>query len=184
MMDHAETDRPDEDEMDQEATETEAEVEETEVDPLEEARAEAARYKDQLLRTAADLENYRKRARRDVEDAARRAKEDVLGQVLPIIDNLERAVQAAEGAQDVAAVVQGVEMVLASFQDAAEGMGLERVATTGERFDPNVHDAIQQLPSADHEPGTIMAEVASGWKLGPKLIRPAMVVVAKSPAES
>ena len=79
MMDHAETDRPDEDEMDQEATETEAEVEETEVDPLEEARAEAARYKDQLLRTAADLENYRKRARRDVEDAARRAKEDVLG---------------------------------------------------------------------------------------------------------
>ncbi len=184
MTDEPETDRPEE-EDEEEGTETaEASAEDSAepVDPLEEAQAKAAQLKDQLLRTAADFENFRKRAKRDIEDAARRAKEEVLAQILPIYDNLERAVQAAGGAQDVAAVVQGVEMVLKSFEDAAEGMNLERVKTVGERFDPNVHDAIQQQETEDSPPGTILAEVVSGWVLGPKLIRPAMVVVAKPPS--
>lgn len=181
MTDEPETDRPEEEQED-EGTEATAEESAEPTDPLEEARARAAQLKDQLLRTAADFENFRKRAKRDIEDAARRAKEEVLAQVLPIYDNLERAVQAAGGAHDVAAVVQGVEMVLKSFEDAVEGMSLERVKTVGERFDPNVHDAIQQQETDDSPPGTILAEVVSGWKLGPKLIRPAMVVVAKPPS--
>lgn len=190
MTDEPETERPEE-EKDESSTEDaeagasaqDAETETAEAaDPLAEAEAKAARLKDQLLRTAADFENFRKRAKRDIEDAARRAKEDVLAQVLPIIDNLERAVQAAGGAKDVEAVVQGVEMVLKSFDDAAEGMNLQRVKTVGERFDPNVHDAIQQQETDEAPPGTILAEVVSGWLLGPKLIRPAMVVVAKPPS--
>ena len=182
MTDEPETDRPEKDE-ENEGTEDAAVEEPAEpTDPLEQAEAKAAKLKDQLLRTAADFENFRKRAKRDIEDATRRAKEEILAQILPIYDNLERAVQAAEGAQDVAAVVQGVEMVLRSFEDAAEGMNLTRVKTVGERFDPNVHDAIQQQETDDSPPGTILAEVVSGWTLGPKLIRPAMVVVAKPPS--
>ena len=187
MTDEPDTERSEEEPLVNEAEAAEAVNEESEsmgepVDPLVHAREESERYRDQLLRTAADFENYRKRAKRDVDDAAQRAKLDVLGQVLPIIDNLERAVSAAGSATDIDAVIQGVQMVLKSFDDAAEGMGLERVVTSGERFDPNVHDAIQQQETSDHPPGTIVAEVVAGWKLGPKLIRPAMVVVAKPPA--
>ncbi len=183
MTDEPETERPEE-EQETGASESEppkAEAEEA-LDPLEAAEANAARLKDQLLRTAADFENFRKRAKRDVEEAARRSKEEVLAEILPIIDNLERAVQASGGAKDVGSVVQGVEMVLKSFADVAENMNLERVKTVGERFDPNVHDAIQQQETDEAAPGTILAEVVSGWKLGPKLIRPAMVVVAKPPS--
>lgn len=185
MTDEPETDRPEEEEEQAEESTAASEAPSADAteptDPLEQAQATASKLKDQLLRTAADFENFRKRAKRDVEDAARRAKEDVLAQVLPIYDNLERAVQSAGSAKDVAAVVQGVEMVLKSFEDTAEGMNLERVPTVGERFDPNVHDAIQQQETDESPPGTILAEVVSGWKLGPKLIRPAMVVVAKPP---
>jgi len=177
VTDEPETERPEEEEQAQAA---EAEAEPT--DPLVEAQEKAARLKDQLLRTAADFENFRKRAKRDVEEATRRSKEEVLAEVLPIIDNLERAVQASGGAKDVASVVQGVEMVLKSFADVAENLDLQRVKTVGEKFDPNVHDAIQQQETDEADPGTILAEVVSGWRLGPKLIRPAMVVVAKPPS--
>ena len=185
-MDEPESDRPEENEMQEPMAETgEVETQEEAGDPLAEAEAAVARLKDQLLRTAADFDNFRKRAKRDIEDAGRRARVDVLLKVLPIVDNLERAVHAAHDATDVDAVVQGVEMVLKSFDDIAEGLELERVKTVGERFDPNVHDAIQQMETAEHAPGTILAEVVSGWTLGPKLLRPAMVVVAKAPtAES
>lgn len=185
MTDEPETERPEEEEQDAEeaeATSGEGEAEADPTDPLAEAQQKAARLKDQLLRTAADFENFRKRAKRDVEEAARRSKEEVLAEVLPIIDNLERAVQASGGAKDVASVVQGVEMVLKSFADVAENLNLQRVKTVGEKFDPNVHDAIQQQETDEAAPGTILAEVVSGWMLGPKLIRPAMVVVAKPPS--
>ena len=102
--------------------------------PEEAARAEVARLKDQLLRTAADFENYRKRARRDVEDAERRAREETLREVLPVIDNLERAVQASESAKDAAAVAEGVRMVLRQFDDVASRLDLERIPAIGERF--------------------------------------------------
>jgi len=190
VTDEPETDRPEEEEAlapsaeetPAEPGEGQSEAEADPADPLAEAEAKAAKLKDQLLRTAADFENFRKRAKRDVEEAARRSKEEVLAEILPIVDNLERAVQASGGAKDVASVVQGVEMVLKSFADVAESLNLERVATVGEKFDPNVHDAIQQQETDEAPSGTILAEVVSGWKLGPKLIRPAMVVVAKPPS--
>ncbi|MEM6957421.1 MAG: nucleotide exchange factor GrpE [Myxococcota bacterium] len=143
-----------------------------------------AKLKDQLLRTAADFDNFRKRSRRDVEDAARRAREQTVLELLPLVDNLERAVDAADKATDVDAVLSGVRMVLRSFSDIGARMQLQRVAAVGEPFDPSVHDAVQQVETADHDPGTIVAEVTPGYRLGEKLLRAALVVVARPPAES
>lgn len=165
---------------------SEAEAPATEVkepSPLEQAEAERDRLKDQLLRVAADFDNFRKRTKKDIEHAERRAKEDVLREILPVIDNLERAVQAAQGATDVASVVTGIEMVLKGFEDASGRIGLEKISSLGQRFDPTVHDAFQQQESAEHPPGTILAEYQPGYRLGDRLLRPAMVVVSKKPPE-
>ena len=144
---------------------------------------ERDRLKDQLLRTAADFDNFRKRARRDVEDAAKRSREQTLLEILPLVDNLERAVEASGSAADVAAVADGVRMVLRSFQDIADRLELTRVPAVGARFDPNVHDAVQQVETDEHPPGTIVSEVMPGYRLGEKLLRAAMVVVARPPTD-
>ncbi len=141
-----------------------------------------AKMKEQLLRTAADFDNFRKRSRRDIEDASRRAKEHTLLELLPLVDNLERAVGAAGSAQDVEAVISGVQMVLRSFQDISSRLRLERVETLGVRFDPTVHDAVQQVETAEFDPGTVVAEVTPGYKLEDRLLRAALVVVARPPA--
>jgi molecular chaperone GrpE len=148
---------------------------------LQKTREERDRTKEQLLRVAADFDNFRKRSRKDVEDADRRGKEDAVREMLPVFDNLERAVSAAQGATDVAAIVDGVRMVLKLFDDQAARLGLTKVKAVGERFDPAIHDAIQQVETDDHPPGTVIAEVVSGYRLGEKLVRPAMVVVARKP---
>lgn len=151
-------------------------------DPMEDLKAEHGRLKDQLLRTAADFDNFRKRTRRDLEDTAARSREELLRELLPIFDNLERAAEAAETAVDAAAVAEGVTMVLKQFDDIGGRVGIERMVAVGERFDPQVHDAVQQMESADHDAGTIMAEVMPGYRLKERLVRPAMVVVARPPA--
>jgi molecular chaperone GrpE len=144
--------------------------------------AERDRMRDQLIRTTADFDNFRKRTRRELADAAKKGKEDSLREVLPVIDNLERAVQAAETAADAKSVADGVRMVLRMFDDAAQRLGLERLKTLGERFDPMLHEAVQQVETADVAPGTITIEVQAGYRLGDRLIRPAIVAVAKAPA--
>lgn len=146
---------------------------------LAELKAERDRLKDQLLRVAADFDNYRKRARRDLEDGDRRAREETLRELLPIIDNLERAVSAAETATSPIAVAEGVRMVLKQFQEVASRLSLQRLAVVGERFDPALHDAVQQLETDEHEPGTIVSEVHAGYRVGDRLLRPALVVVAR-----
>lgn len=143
---------------------------------------EVAKLKDHLLRTAADFDNFRKRSRRDVEEAERRGREEAVREVLPIVDNLERAVSASESATDIAAVAEGVRMVLKQFDDVASRLGLTRVVAVGERFDPNLHDAVQQVETDEHPPGTIVAEVVPGYRLGDRLLRAALVVVARPPA--
>ena len=140
---------------------------------------EREKLKDQLLRTAADFDNFRKRTRRDLEEVRRRAKEEAIRDILPIIDNLERAVAASDAAVDVQAVADGVRMVLRGFQDIGERMGLARIDAIGSQFDPNVHDAVQQVETADHPAGCVMAEVLPGYLLQDRLLRPAMVVVAR-----
>ncbi|MFO0674964.1 MAG: nucleotide exchange factor GrpE [Polyangiaceae bacterium] len=152
------------------------------VDPLAAATAEAARLKDMWMRTAADFDNFRKRARREVEDAKKSGKEDFLREVLPVFDNLERAVQSAQRATDVSAVSQGLSMVLKQLEGTLVKVGIAKVATIGSAFDPSVHEAIQQLETDEHAPGTVIAEIQPGYVQGDRLIRAAMVVVAKAKA--
>lgn len=146
---------------------------------LAEAQAEAARIREQLLRTAADFDNFRKRSRREVDDAQRRGRESILKDLLPVFDNLERAASHAESAPDVKSVAEGVRIVLKQFLDTLERMGIKRIAAAGKPFDPTVHEAIQQLESTEHPAGTVIAEVQPGYMLGDYLIRAAMVVVSK-----
>lgn len=163
----------------------EAEAEASEpVDPLEEAKAEAARLKDQLLRTAADFDNFRKRTRRELVDVERKGREDLLKELLPVFDNLERAVAHAETATDVQSLADGIKMVMRQFSDTLGKVGIERIESKGLAFDPAVHEAIQQVETDEVPPGSIAEEVQPGYRIGDKLIRAALVVVAKAPAES
>jgi molecular chaperone GrpE len=154
----------------------------------EKVAAERDQLRDQLLRTAADFDNYRKRTRKEIEEARVRGREDAVKDVLPVFDNLERAVSAATSAQTIESVVEGVKMVLKLFEDTSERMGLTRVKTVGERFDPTVHEAIQQQETDEHAAGTILTEVVPGYMIGQRLLRAAMVVVARKatakPAEA
>lgn len=148
-------------------------------DPLAAAQAEAQRNKEAWLRTAADFDNFRKRARKELEDARKNGREDLLRALLPVFDNLERALQSAQRASDVKAVADGLTMVQRQFVDALGREGIQRVPTVGHAFDPSVHEAIQQVETSDHAPGTVLAEVQPGYTQGERLVRAAMVVVAK-----
>jgi molecular chaperone GrpE len=151
-------------------------------DPVAQLKTELDATRDKYLRTAADFDNYRKRARRDVEDAEKRGKESLLKELLPVFDNLERAATSAAQAPEAKAIADGVRMVLKQFQDTLERGNIRRVPGVGSPFDPNVHEAIQQIETADQPAGTVLAEVQAGYQLGDRLVRAAMVVVAKAPA--
>ena len=164
--------------------EEDAEAEASEASELEGARAERDRMREQLLRVAADFDNFRKRSRKEIEEVRRRSIEDTLREMLPIVDNLERAADAMRDATEVAAVVDGVHMVLRGFEDVANRLGLKRVESVGAQFDPTCHDAMQQQETDEYPPGTIVGEVVPGYYLGERLLRPAMVVVAKPPTQT
>lgn len=148
-------------------------------DPVAEAKAEAARFKEQWVRTAADFDNFRKRSRRELEDNRKAGREELLKELLPVFDNLERAVASADRAQDVKPVADGLKMVLRQFVDTLGRTGITKVPTIGSQFDPAVHEAIQQIETSEHPPGTVVAEVQPGYLQGDRLVRAAMVVVAK-----
>jgi molecular chaperone GrpE len=155
-----------------------------EKDPLLTAQEEVAKVRDQLLRTAADFDNYRKRSRREAQDLERRAREDMLRDLLPVFDDLERAAQHAGSAKDVQSLAEGIQIVMRQFSDTLGKLGIERLESVGQAFDPTLHEAIQQLETDAHPPGSVAAEVRAGYRFGDRLIRPAMVVVAKPPAKS
>lgn len=149
-------------------------------DPLAAAQAEAQRNKEAWLRTAADFDNFRKRSRKELEDSRKGGREDLLRALLPVFDNLERALQSAQRASDVKAVADGLTMVQRQFSEALGREGIQRIPTVGHAFDPAVHEAIQQVETSDHAPGTVLAEVQPGYTQGDRLVRAAMVVVAKA----
>jgi molecular chaperone GrpE len=161
---------------------SEAKGEESEAappDPLAEAKAEVQRFREQWMRSAADFDNFRKRTRRELEDTRKAGKEELLKEFLPVFDNLERAIQSAARAQDVKAVSDGLLMILRQFTETLGRSGISKVPTIGAQFDPTVHEAIQQVETDEHAPGTVVAEVQPGYAQGERLIRAAMVVVAK-----
>jgi molecular chaperone GrpE len=157
---------------------------EAEAETLESLRADVGKVRDQLLRTAADFDNFRKRSRRELAEAERRAREDLLRDLLPVIDNLERAATHAESATDTSAVVEGIRLVLGQFSDTASRLGIKRIEALGQPFDPAVHEAVQHMETEEFSPGVVAAEVLAGYVMGDRLIRPSMVVVAKQPAAS
>jgi molecular chaperone GrpE len=133
---------------------------------------------ERLLRTAADFDNFRKRSRKDADEARWKAREDVLKEMLPVIDNLERALAAAgEGGP----VVDGVRLVLRQFQTALERFEVKGFPALGTPFDPTRHEAIAHLPTAEHPPGTVASEMQRGYMMGERLLRPALVAVARAP---
>jgi molecular chaperone GrpE len=143
--------------------------------------AEIARLKERLLRTAADFDNYRKRSRRDISDAERRVQENLINVLVQPFDNLERAVQHADSAQDVKALAEGLKMVLRQFEDALSTVGIQRIAALGKPFDPAEHEAVQHIQTNDVPPGAVAQELRAGYRWQDRLIRPALVVVAKAP---
>jgi molecular chaperone GrpE len=150
------------------------------VDPLETARAEAQKNRDQLLRVAADFDNYKKRSRKELGDAVKVAREDVLRELLPVFDNLERASAHAGTASDTKALADGISMVQRQFIDVLGKLGIERVQAVGQPFDPAVHEAVQHLETSDFAPGVVAAELQAGYRMGERVLRPALVVVAKA----
>lgn len=153
-------------------------------DPIAEAKAEAARFKEQWMRSAADFDNFRKRSRKELEDTRKAGREELLKDLLPVFDNLERAMTSAERATEVKPVSEGLKLVLRQFIDTLGRSGITKVPTMGLPFDPSMHEAIQQVETDEVAPGTVMAEVQPGYLQGERLVRAAMVVVAKPKAEA
>jgi len=184
-MPHSEEPSP-EVELGETSSAADAPVDSSPADPLTFAQAEASRFKDQLLRTAADFDNFRKRARREQADAERKGRDDLLKDLLPVFDNLERAVQHAQAAAggevgDWKGLADGIDLVIRQFRDTLGRLGVERVASIGLPFDPGVHEAIQHLETTEFAPGVVAFEVQAGYRQAERLIRPALVVVAKAP---
>jgi molecular chaperone GrpE len=143
--------------------------------------SQAAEWKDRLLRAQAEWDNSRKRILREKEDAVRYAGEALLERLLPVLDNFEMGMQAAKSATDAKAIAQGLEMVLAQFQQVLRDAGVEPIDAVGQPFDPHRHEALGHHESADHPEGHILSQMRKGYKLKDRLLRAASVFVAKPP---
>jgi molecular chaperone GrpE len=140
---------------------------------------ELAELKDRYLRSLADAENARKRIRQQSDDTVRLQRENLLRELLPIVDNLERAVDAARGGGNGKPIVEGVEMVLRSMLDFLKTHGVTQLNSVGQPFDPQRHEAVDQVESREHPPNTVVNEFHRGYQIGERLLRPARVAVAK-----
>jgi molecular chaperone GrpE len=134
-------------------------------------------YWDKYLRAIADLDNMRKRVKREIEDATFDIKQKVLKAMLPVVDNLERALEHA--GNEASPLAEGVQLVLRQFQTAFERLDVTPIEAAGQRFDPKLHEAISQQES-DASPGTIVQVLQRGYRADDRLLRPALVVVAKA----
>lgn len=173
--------------------ESEAETTQNEQDPLMEALQRLAKtealviqQKDEVLRVQAEMQNLRRRTEQDVEKAHKFGQEKLSAELIGVMDNLERALEVSvdDANESVIALKQGVELTLKSFLDCFKKFSIEQVNPLGEPFDPQVHQAMVMQESPDAEPNTVMAVMQKGYTLHGRVIRPAMVVVAKAPHES
>jgi len=142
-------------------------------------------YKDRMLRIAADFENWKKRARKAEADAASEARERVLKDMLEVVDNLERAVgmqAGGNGSVDGGAVLKGVDLVLRVLKQKLERHEVKAFDAAGQPFDPRVHEAISRVASADVPAGNVAVELQKGYRVGERLLRPALVSVSSGPA--
>ena len=164
------------------AAEAPAEAVAPQVDPLEEARAEAAKTWDLYLRERAELENFRKRTQREKEESRFFARKELLLAVLPVLDNLERALDHAGQNGENQGLLEGVTMTAVQFRKVIEELGARPLAAVGAVFDPNLHQAMGQVETGEQPPGTVVSELQRGYLLQDRLLRPSLVMVAKAPA--
>src|SRR5207245_7794193 len=162
---------------------TEARIEALEAE-LQAAREEARRNQERWQRERADLENLKKRAAREQSETVKFANEAILKDLLPVVDNLERAVEHAQGGGNGQPLLEGVALVLKALLDVLERHGVRRVETKGTRFDPAHHEAMAHVESSEHEPNAVIEEHQAGYRLSERLLRPALVTVAKAPAST
>ena len=148
---------------------------------LEARSKEAAENYDRYLRALADLENFRKRTEKEKADAISFANESLIEEILPIVDNFERALAHANGEESLKSLREGVKLTAGQMLGALKKFGLEEIQASGQKFDPTVHHAISEEESPDAEPGTVVKEFQKGYYLKGRLLRPAMVAVAKRP---
>lgn len=147
------------------------------------AEAKVAEQQDSVLRARAEADNARRRADGEVEKARKFALERFAGELLPVIDNLERGLQMADTENEaIKPMVEGVEMTLKSFVSTIEKFGMAPIDPQGEAFNPELHQAMSMQESADHEPNTVMAVMQKGYELNGRLLRPAMVMVSRAPS--
>jgi molecular chaperone GrpE len=153
-------------------------------DPLDQASGdedspEVAELKDKLLRSLAELENIKRRATRDVENAHKFAVEKLIDNMFPVIDSLEKAVETAQEADGAGAIAEGVELSLKLFVDTLAKSGVEQIDPLGEPFNPQHHEALTVVPNPDAEPNTVMEVMQKGYVLNGRLVRAAKVIVVK-----
>lgn len=163
------------------AEEAEETSPESEVDAL---KAQAQEFQEQMLRSQAEMQNVRRRAEIDVEKAHKFALEKFVKELLPVADSLEKAVESTEGHQEageqVASIREGVEMTLNLFMNSLKKFNVEQLDPVGEPFDPQKHEALSMVPAPDAEPNSVVSVVQKGYMLNDRLVRPAMVMVAKA----
>lgn len=157
----------------------------SEVDKLRQAleakELEAKENYDRFLRQSAELENFKKRMVREREETVRYGNESLIRDLLPILDNLERAVEHALGGGDGKPLLEGIEMVLKSLLEVLQNHGVTQISAKGEPFDPQKHEAFAKVESEDHEANTVVQELHKGYLLFDRLLRPSLVSVAKPP---
>ncbi len=146
--------------------------------------AERDEMKDRMLRIAAELENFKKRSRKEQTDAVAEARERVLKEMLEVVDYLERAVQTGGGAVDGAAVLKGVDLVLRLLKQKLERHEVRPFDAAGQPFDPRLHEAISRVAHPEIPSGSVAAELQKGYRVGERLLRPAMVSVSSGPAKA
>ena len=137
----------------------------------------------QLQRVRADYANYQKRMARDAEETRQWARAEIVKSILPAVDDFEQALEAGKTAKDVQSLLEGFNLVHDHLLNMLTQQQVEPIATEGERFDPVVHEAMLQQESSEHEPGTVMAELRKGYMMNGRTLRPARVIVSKSPSE-
>ena len=151
---------------------------------LKERAAKADDHWNRLVRISADLDNFKKRAAREKQDAIKFANESLLQKLIPVLDNFDAALAAAQSAQgdSVQSLQTGVSMIHQQLRNTLVESGLEEVDATGKQFDPNLHEAVSQRETADVPEGQVVQQLRKGYRFRERLLRPASVVVAKSPA--
>lgn len=150
--------------------------------PIEAVTAERDAFQQKWLLALADLDTYRRRSRKEAEEQRRFAVLPLAEDLLPALDNLQRALDAAKTASDVAQLVQGVQMVSRQFGDILAKHQIIAIESVGKQFDPNIHQALQQMPSAEHPPMTVLIECERGYQMHDRVVRPSTVIVASPPA--